>query len=398
MHGVCQFPKPSGTLSCSRNFLSTPKNTNKQSTQVKALVSAPTKPKKSKTVKPAIHGKNCSAEVAAYYAGLHDPFSRTARGVRYLDPVSYPTTTAVSEGVFNVVTDGSGRASLAVLSDPFVSLVAVAGTVVTSSGGNWPNNPACWYTATMGQMAGVFSTYRTVASGIQIRNLQQPVTTQGRLYAAKSSGTGYIPGPIFMQEPGNLTNLLNLILNVGDIDSRILTLPESTETTMQDLIQNCLPINSRPSSASCTNFKSTLSNNSWAPGFVVGEMIYQIPSGPLKEAEPSNMHINGRDVILLNFVGCPANTTIAEIKYVYHFEGTPSMNGTAGIVTPDSMGVTAYMPRTAAAIEAGAASRAQSASSWVEDALDTGKKIASGVAKAIKFAHEVGEVVAPLLA
>lgn len=398
MHGVCQFPKPSGTLSCSRNFLSTPKNTNKQSTQVKALVSAPTKPKKSKTVKPAIHGKNCAADVAAYYAGLHDPFSRAARGVRYLDPVSYPTTTAVSEGVFNVTTDGSGRASLAVLSDPFLSLVSVAGTVVTSSGGSWPDNPHCWYTATTGQMAGVFSTFRTVASGIQIRNLQQPVTTQGRLYAAKSSGTGFIPGPTFLQEPSNLTNLLNLILNVGDVDSRILTLPESTETTMQDLIQSCVSINSRPCSAGCTNFKNPLSQNSWSPSHVVGEAIYQVPSGPLVSAETSNMHVNGRDIILLNFVGCPPNMTIAEIKYVYHYEGTPSMSGTAGIVTPDSMGTTAYMPRTAAAIEAGAAYKAQSASSWVDDALDTGKKIASGVAKAIKFATEVGEVIAPLLA
>lgn len=370
----------------------------KQSNQVKALVSAPTKPKKQKKVKQPAHGKRHTDEVAAYFAGLHDPFSRTARGVRYLDPVSYPTTTAVSEGIFNVVTDANGRAAFAMFSDPFLSLIAVAGSAQSSSGGAWPSNPTCWYTATTGQLAGVFSTYRTVASGIQIRNLQQPVSTQGRLYAAKSSGTGWIPGPIFMNETASQQDLMNIVLGISDVDSRILTLPESMETTMQDLIQNCLPITSRPTSAACTQFKNPMTYNQWAVERLVGEAIFQPVPLTLIQVEPSNAHSYGRDVILLNFTGCPPNTTVAEIKYVYHYEGTPAMTGSAGVVTPDSMGMTNFMPRTAAAIEASAAQKAQNNSSWVEDAADTAKKIASGISKAIKFAEEVGEVVLPLFA
>lgn len=343
-------------------------------------------------------GKRHSDEVAAYYAGLHDPFSRVARGVRYLDPVSYPTTTAVSEGVFNVVTDNTGRAAFALFSDPFLSLIAVAGSASSSSAGAWPMNTTCWYTATTGQLAGVFSTFRVVASGIQIRNLQQPVSTQGRLYAAKSSGTGWIPGPVFLGETASQQALMNIVLSMSDVDTRILTLPESMETTMQDLIQNCLPINSRPTSAICTQFKNPTPFNVWADQRVVGETIINPNNSTLHQTEVSSAHTYGRDVILLNFTGCPANTTVAEIKYVYHYEGTPAMTGSAGVITPDSMGMTNYMPRTAAAIENSAAQRAQNASSWIEDAVDTAKRVASGISKAIQFAEKVGEVVVPLLA
>lgn len=369
-----------------------PKNT-KQSSQVKALVSSPSRGVKTKKVKKT-NGHGQSEAVSAYFAGLHDPFSRAARGVRYLDPVSYPTTTAVSEGVLNVTSDASGYASLAIFADPFCSVIVDTGTIVSSSASNWASNPWVWQVATTAQLGGVFSTYRVVSSGIQIRNLQQPVSTQGRIYAAKTTGTGWIPSYVMLSQAGTKNNLMELTMNTSSIDSRILTLPESTETTLQDLIQNHMPIASRPTSADCTSFKSPGNISLWNASAGVGEPIFA--GTTVVATSVTSAQKNGRDVILLDFSGCPPSTLVAEIKYVLHYEGTPALTSSSGVVTPDAMGTGAYMPRTAAAIEQSAAQKATS-SDWIDDAFQTAKTIVSGTAKAIAYASEIGELIAPLL-
>lgn len=46
-----------------------------------------------------------------------------------------------------------------------------------------------------------------------------------------------------------------------------------------------------------------------------------------------SMVIKGTEVTLLRFEGLPPNTVCSEIKYVYHLEGTPSMNLNTVLVT-----------------------------------------------------------------
>lgn len=245
-------------------------------------------------------------------------------------------------------------------------------------------------------MSGIFASYRVVGSGIQVRNLMQPVSTQGRVYAAKVTGTGFIPGPTWLGYSGAKDNIMNSLIRMTDIDSRILTLPESTETTMQDLIQSCLPVNTRPTSAAATHFRSTAAATAWGPGLYSGEVLWTPGNNP-SSCELASQHSYGRDAILLDFAGCPPNTIIAEVKYVLHYEGTPAMADASGVVVPDSLGKTSFMPRTSAAIEM-AASKQTNGSDWTKDAGRLVKDIADGTMKAISFAKQVGEFAIPLLA
>lgn len=358
---------------------------------------ASTKKPKTKQPKPKADVSNSNAnDVAAYYAALHDPFAAQARGARFLDPVSYPTVTAVSEGVMVVTSDANGYASLAVFGDPFCTACVDVGSVSGASLYQWPVNNFLYGAANASQMRGIFSSYRVVGAGIQVRNLMQPVSTQGRVYAAKVTGTGFIPGPTFLGYSGAKDNIMNSLIRMTDIDSRILTLPESSETTMQDLIQSCLPVNTRPSSASATHFRAAAEATLWGPGLYAGEVIWS-PGNPPSSAELASQHTYGRDVILLDFAGCPPNTIIAEIKYVLHYEGTPAMADAAGVVVPDSLGKTSFMPRTSAAIEM-AASKQTNGSDWTKDAGRLVRDVVDGTKKAISFAKQVGEFALPLLA
>jgi len=65
------------------------------------------------------------------------------------------------------------------------------------------------------------------------------------------------------------------------------------------------------------------------------EYINAGPGIPDMEATDSAdaMIIKGTEVTLLRFEGLPQDTVCAEIKYVYHLEGTPSMNLNTVLVT-----------------------------------------------------------------
>lgn len=137
---------------------------------------------------------------------------------------------------------------------------------------------------------------------------------------------------------------------------------EPTETTMQDLIQSCLPVsihrrgylNARNNPSSC---------------------------------ELASPHTHGRDVVLLDFAGCrPKNTAIAETKHVLHYEGTHAMADAdlrtgllcTKVITSSWMPLrrsdprlvrkTSFMPRTMAAMTWRRRSKQTNGSDWTIDA------------------------------
>lgn len=352
----------------------------------------------SKSTKSGPHKTSAvDANVLAYHAVMHDPFSRVARGARQLDPFGYPTTTAVSEGVVNVVTDENGYASLAFYADPYYTFHVNTGNITSAAAVQFVNNPFAWAAAGQTQITNLFSSFRVVGAGIQVRNLQQPVSTQGRLYAAKTAGTGAVlPKTGLNTLAYDQVACLKMTTAMSDIDSRILTLPESTECTLQDLIQNHLPMSSRPCSAQATNFRNstgqTYVGGSGIDALYLGLLTGKPGNGAQMGFAMPNDCSYGFDVCLLDFAGCPANSTIAEIKYVIHYEGTPAIVESAGVAVPDGAAISPHLPRTAAVIEKSAAQKAQSASSWLTDATDLGKDLLKGAQKATEFAKLIGEI------
>jgi hypothetical protein len=87
------------------------------------------------------------------------------------------------------------------------------------------------------------------------------------------------------------------------------------------------------------NFHSASVNSQITSNKFIGGGMYElINSGfgaPDMEVTDSAdaMIIKGTEVTLLRFEGLPPNTVCAEIKYVYHLEGTPSMNLNTVLVT-----------------------------------------------------------------
>lgn len=318
-----------------------------------------------------------------------------------LDPYSYPTTTGIAEGVINVQTDGSGSASVAVFCDPFFTFYTSQGAIISSSTVPYPFNTWVFGASSVAQLDALFSTYRVVGGGVQVRNLMQPVSTQGRLFASKiASNNCIIPPSLLTNEVLSGPAAFKYSSNMSAIDSRILNLPESTENTMSDLIQNVLPINFRGCSATNTFFRnsssSTYLGGSGQDAMYFGNLLGQPNSGAMLQFASMTDVAYGFDIILLRFTGCPANTQVAEVKYALHYEGTPALATEAGVAIPDMACSGPHMPRTAQAIEAAAARRSDR-SSWVEDVADVGKSILRGVEMVGQIAHVVGEAAPAVL-
>lgn len=313
-----------------------------------------------------------------------------------LDPYSYPTTTGIAEGVINVQTDGSGAAAVAVFCDPFFTFYTAQGATPSNSTVTYAYNTFAQGASSVGQLSNLFSTYRTVGGGVQVRNLMQPVSTQGRVFAAKiASNSCIVPAVILNNEAISGAQAFKYSANMDGIDSRILNLPESTENTMADLIQNVLPISFRSCSATNSFFRNSNTSaylgGSGADALYFGSLLGKPNTGSQMQFCSTTDSSYGFDIILLRFTGCPANTLVAEVKYTLHYEGTPALATEQGVAVPDMTSVGPHMPQTARALET-AASRRSERSSWVEDVTEIGKSFLKGVDYVGKIAGAVGEI------
>lgn len=115
------------------------------------------------------------------------------------------------------------------------------------------------------------------------------------------------------------------------IPATIITLPGALECTMQNLITNKVLISSMPITPEAFNFHTCRTLNPICisgANFVLGMEEYDVNGvvdGEINDASDSG-EIKGLEGVLLRFEGLPLSTISVEIKYVYHFEGTPSMN------------------------------------------------------------------------
>jgi hypothetical protein len=203
----------------------------------------------------------------------------------------------------------------------------------------------------LAQMDAVMSNFRFVAGGYEIRNLIPPTTATGRVIVAKVPVSGYFPGPNALASNSFLNwNIANGAVQVSSISnsystgfpSGILSLPWAEEFTMQDIISDTIRVSHRICSATAYDFHQTGSNAAEnATVDLAGGLAVTGSSGvPVTGIDSlTDETAIGWDAVLIRFEGLPASTTgVAEIKYIQHYEGSPSVSAsTSGtILAPSS--------------------------------------------------------------
>jgi hypothetical protein len=298
--------------------------------------------------------KTADESLRCYASALLKPFSKQALGAVVPDMYSYPTATYHCEGTITLTSSASGVASVIMTPDPYCSLIDMQSSCVsTSSMFNYGTAYNAFAACSQPNLSAALTNYRVVGGGIQIRNLLPPTTATGRLLAATVPMSDSMPGP------GQLSNLsvsnytlcrraAGITPNSGSNTSQgtlglpasILQLPNAVECTIQDLIAQTMSINFKPVTANSFEFKSTVNDSS--VGFLGTNVFSDQPAtgaasgtsiAALGDSYASKQP-TGFDCILLRFEGLPANTICADIRYVYHFEGTPAITNSVGSIVP----------------------------------------------------------------
>lgn len=345
--------------------------------------------------KKSFSDKDASA-VSAYYAARKDPFSVLAKGVRQLDPYPYPTITAKSEGVVTIQSDANGLIAGILMADPYCTLQVQNAGLVSGNVTNYAPNSQIHGVTGITQMTSLFSSFRVVAAGYEVRNLTQPINTTGRLYCGSSAPTGIVP-PFAMLNSHALQphEVRTVTAGVNSVSPSLLGLPKSSEATVQDLIQNVFKISHVPASSYCSNFKpSDESTEMWtSPSTSFGLLFGEPGTGSMQGIYNPSSATYGFDCIQFYADGLLPSTNCLEIKYILHYEGSPAINVSSGLVTPDNALVSPYMPRTAHAIDSAAAQ----VSGKITSVESVAEEVLRGAKKAINFAERVGATASKVL-
>lgn len=282
-------------------------------------------------------------DLKAYLCALVNPFDDCAIGAQVPDRYAYPTNAVRAKGTFVCSSDANGVASMIMFADPFLSLLDMGGSAVSSANcgmAQYTNSVTSYAAATVASMQGLLNNFRLVGGGIKIRNNLPPTTATGRCIVAKIPAPGQMPGV------NSLTNsvLLNsyiagAVANIGSttanthLPSDILEFPDSAEYTLQDLITNELSVNFKPISALSEDFALTstaFSTYNATLSAVSGDTVTTATGVPTTN-DILNQHCRGWDCILLRFEGLPASTAnCVEVEYIYHFEGSPKVALSSG--------------------------------------------------------------------
>jgi len=298
---------------------------------------------KKKNVNKRMAKKSPINDNAQYEAALIDPFHATAVGARVPDLYAYPTATYHAEGTIILKSDNNGVASILVNPHPYVSTIDVNGSSIQSTGQQiYGFNPAFAAATTQANMQAVLSSYRMVGAGYELRNLLPPTTCVGRAYIAHVPVSGLAPGPNTCGTIALSANLCSQQItgivatpSVG-YSSDILMLPNATEYTLQDIITNTICGHFKPLSAAAFDFHNTVGSSGLSGTvFAASGAAYSSATGLLVQVDNIQSESSiGWDCALFRFEGLPVNTTFAELKYCYHYEGTPFCPTGAGALVP----------------------------------------------------------------
>lgn len=310
-----------------------------------------------------------SAAEKAYSAALVDATSPAAIGAKVLDGFGVPSSAEHQKRRLKVYSDNNGQADLvlyghayfAALSNSVNTDAAAAANKGGISGtGQYANSQEMWKMTDPVTMRKEAAAFRIVSSGAKIRNEQNLHDGKGTLVCATVPTTEHFYPPHAL-ENGNLdyseliqksTGITPLAYTSGgtgiawEIPPAIQDLPNSKELTFQQLALNDLRVTNKPCNASHSAFQvvhdtiygdGTGDNddpiNVLRPEGETGHVYAGMGADDLTSGVPSagrsgtidQSRLGGFTCTLLKWTGCPANTLIADVELVTHYEVTPQL-------------------------------------------------------------------------
>jgi len=223
----------------------------------------------------------------------------------------------------------------------------MTGCVSSSSMTQYAATTSCYASVSQANLDAALSNFRTVGAGWEVRNLQPPTTATGRLICVPVPVSGPIVGPRTLENIACANSYVceiatgvssNLFSSTAGLPSSLLAFPMAQEITMQDIISQELGFQSRPVTASAFDFHACSNQFAISSTYALaGGAPILTATGAVNAANDSIALQNnsGWTAYALRFEGCPVSSTIAEIKYMLHLEGSPAQAaGSTGILAP----------------------------------------------------------------
>jgi len=283
-----------------------------------------------------------------YRYALRDATCIAAAGAKIPGEFSFPSTTERVKGRVTLNTDADGNASYIWVGHPTLTSWVSDVTLVTGQPyTGYTANPNMTYATTPDTLNSKFGTFRTVANGIKIKNLQAQLSATGSITVAR------VPMGIFNFGPNALTNsivtademarLCGINLSSGQIPPSIIELPDSLELTVSELYAKEVIISNVPTSASAFTWRET-SNDSRVTAtqseydHVFVDNATGVPAANTADRE-AYCNMAGWTCILIRAEGMTKSTPVLDIMTASHIEGTPQIFTSAGAAgyVPDNI-------------------------------------------------------------
>lgn len=301
------------------------------------------------------------ARLDPYIAAQIDPFDPEVSGVKIPDDNMLPSATNRFRGVFSAVTDANGNyASIFrpyAFGAQFLPL-SISSTPVVNWLGGMPLNLNC---ATA--MATTYNEVRTVAAGLRIKFIGSRTTSQGKLHIASygqcytQEGHGVYFAPTTPAQFENCPWYGNYSLN---------------EICEQEIV---VPIR-----------RTDCGSHRYRALTTVPSSAIAVPSGAIETCD-------GWSAIAILIEGANASTAVAQVEVVYHFEGL--LRGDAGSFIAPSP---ARDYKVSTLEQASRVTSRMPIASYVEDGLNTARKVITTISQGVSTASRIAEMAGPLLA
>ncbi len=244
------------------------------------------------------------------------------------DEYSFPTTTFHNRSSITLTTSATGEASLALYPSPCFSGVIGNGTISWSGAQSYSGATTAYRAVQQSQLAGQCESFRVVAWGIRVRNLQAPGTATGMLEIAQTPITDSIPNYNVLSTssilPADLLNLsLGAVATSGKFAS-LLAYPESDEFAVQELMANDILVSGKVCSSEWLRFLNPDTDTVLGTSFLNEGGLVSSAGAVSGSGLNDVTSAAGRTAILLRLRGFPASINVLDLEYIVHFEGQPS--------------------------------------------------------------------------
>jgi hypothetical protein len=272
---------------------------------------------------------------------IADPFNPDNNGARVPDSYNFPTTTGHCHYEAQLTTSSSGVSSSVFYPSPLLAASLKAGNITTGLSA-FSSNTSDYYFTSRSTLNSTFESYRVVAFGVKISNLQPELSATGRVIVTPLPING---PPIGYDFYNGATAALNFLtqntvgLTVAQLSSsQMLTMPQSIEIPVQDLLHGDVEFHMIPTNKIFYKFKNLNSQAFSSTQNMVesGEALYATSTGTIAggvaEAQ-DNMNMDGGVALNVTLLGGPNSSVALQIEVIVYVEGIPVVNSAVPTLT-----------------------------------------------------------------